>query len=175
MSEMDDLAGINLTASLIDRTAEIVAAYVSRNALTASEIPAFILTIYSSLATVGSVKSKAAEVVEQKAPAVSIKKSITDEYLICLEDGLKFKSLKRHLQSSFAMTPDDYRAKWGLPSTYPMVAPSYSAERSKLALSIGLGAKGRASKAVLPKLKSAKAAESKTSAARSSAKLKKAA
>ncbi len=124
----------------IETTAEIVAAYVSRNSVPVSELPNLIRSVHDSLSKLGS-----APVVEAAAPkrepAVPVKKSVTDEYLISLEDGRKFKSMKRYL-SGLGMTPADYRTKWNLPSDYPMVAPAYAARRSELAKTIGLGRKG---------------------------------
>ena len=124
----------------IERAAEIIAAYVSHNALSPTDLPALIKSVHVALLGLHTTTASAAPA-EARAPAVSVKKSITPEYLICLEDGLKFKSLKRHLMTDFGLTPDQYRAKWNLPSDYPMVAPAYSEQRSKLAKSIGLGRK----------------------------------
>ena len=124
----------------IETTAEIVAAYVSRNSVPMAELPSLIRSVHASLSGLGAppvTEAPAAPLV----PAVSIKKSITDEYIISLEEGRKVKSLKRYL-SGLGMTPADYRAKWGLPSDYPMVAPAYAAKRSALAKTIGLGRKG---------------------------------
>lgn len=124
----------------IEQAAKITATYVSHNALSPTDLPEMVKSVHAALA--GLHTKLVSEVpAEAQAPAVSIKKSITPEYLICLEDGLKFKSLKRHLMSDFGMTPEQYRAKWNLPPDYPMVAPSYSAQRSALAKSIGLGRK----------------------------------
>jgi predicted transcriptional regulator len=123
---------------LIEMTVEIVSAYVSGNELSASELPNLISTVFGALAkTDGS--ATAVEVVKDQVPAVSPKKSIFPDYIICLEDGKQFKSLKRHLRSSYNLTPEEYRAKWGLNSDYPMVAPNYAAARSQLAKKIGLG------------------------------------
>jgi len=123
--------------SLIRMTAEVVAAYVRNNILATSQIGDVISTIYTSLKSLDgtAVEPK----LEPAKPAVAIKRSITPEYLICLEDGKKLKMLKRHLRSTYGMTPDDYRAKWGLPADYPMVAPNYAAQRSAFAKKIGLG------------------------------------
>ena len=124
----------------IETTAEIVAAYVSRNSVPMAELPNLIRSIHSSLSALGAppvVEAPAAPLV----PAVPIKKSVTDEYIVSLEDGRKFKSLKRYLATSHGMTPAEYRAKWGLPPDYPMVAPAYAAKRSALAKTIGLGRK----------------------------------
>ena len=127
----------NTDASLIEMTVEIVAAYVAGNELPSSELPSLISTVYASLKNT----HEGTPVVESKelVPAVPAKKSVFPDHIVCLEDGKKFKSLKRHLRSSYDMSPDDYRAKWGLPADYPMVAPSYAAARSELAKKIGLG------------------------------------
>jgi predicted transcriptional regulator len=121
--------------------ANIVAAYVSHNSVPASELPALILSVDAALRQLASGQPVAAPV-EKPEPAVSIRKSITPDYLVCLDDGKKFKSLRRHL-STLGMTPDDYRAKWGLASDYPMVAPNYAAKRSEMAKRIGLGQVGK--------------------------------
>ena len=118
--------------------AEIVAAYVTRNSLPAAEVPAFIRTVHASLLKVAAGTVEAPPPVARE-PAVSIKKSITNDHIICLEDGKKFKSLKRHLATAYNLTPEAYRTKWGLPSDYPMVAPAYAAQRSELAKAAGLG------------------------------------
>jgi predicted transcriptional regulator len=125
---------------LIEMTADIVAAYVSANSVAPAELPTLILTVHKALGAVanGVVEPEPAP----KEPAVPIKKSITPDYLICLEDGRRFKSLKRHLRSRYAMSPEDYRAKWGLPKDYPMVAPNYARARSDLAKRMGLGQVG---------------------------------
>lgn len=121
-------------------TADIVSAFVGNNAVRTSELPPLIDAVHASL--LKATETKAAEPVsESKPPAVPIKKSITDEYLICLEDGKRFKSLKRHLSTAYNMSPDDYRAKWGLSREYPMVAPAYASARSSLARQMGLGRK----------------------------------
>lgn len=122
---------------LVRMAAEIAAAYVSANPVQAQDIPALIRTVHSALLEVSGVTAVAPEATPE--PAVSIKKSITADYLICLEDGKKFKSLKRHLRTRYGMTPDEYRAKWGLAHDYPMVAPNYAKERSNLAKRMGLG------------------------------------
>ena len=125
--------------SVVDIAADIVAAYVSNNSIAAADLPQLISQVHSALVKVstGVEEPKAVEI----TPAVSIKKSITPEYLICLEDGKKFKSLKRHLRTEYDMSPEEYRTKWGLPLDYPMVAPTYSEARSRLAKTIGLGRK----------------------------------
>ena len=118
-------------------TADIVSAYVAHNALTGDKLPDLIGSVYGALSR-ASVQGVEPEKVELK-PAVAIKKSVTPDYIICLEDGQKFKSLKRHLKAHYNMSPEDYREKWGLPRDYPMVAPSYAAARSDLAKNMGLG------------------------------------
>ncbi len=133
--------GTDMTAEtqgdLIELTAKIVTAYVSRNVIQVADLPNLITTVRQALASLGQAPEQA-EAVELK-PAVSIKKSVTAEYIICLEDGKKLKMLKRHLNATYNMTPDEYRAKWNLPADYPMVAPNYAQARSKLALELGLG------------------------------------
>jgi predicted transcriptional regulator len=125
----------------VDLTASIVSAYVSNNPTTASEIPALISQIHAALVR---VSNGAAEVPPEPAkPAVSVKKSMTSDYLVCLEDGKRFKSLKRHLRSQYNMSPEQYREKWGLPADYPMVAPNYAVARSQLAKKMGLGQQRR--------------------------------
>ena len=122
----------------IELTSQIVAAYVSRNVIQPSDLPALISTIHQSLKTL-SLPQEAAEAPADQKPAVPVRKSVTPDYIICLEDGKKLKMLKRHLSSSYGMTPAEYRAKWGLPDDYPMVAPNYAKSRSDLALKLGLG------------------------------------
>ena len=124
----------------IDTTAEIVAAYVSRNSVPVADLPSLIRSVHDSLLKLGSAPAVDAPTAPL-VPAVPVKKSITDEFIISLEDGRRFKSMKRYL-SGLGMTPEDYRAKWGLPKDYPMVAPAYAAKRSALAMTIGLGRKG---------------------------------
>lgn len=121
--------------------ANVVAAYVSNNAVAVADLPALIQTIQESFRPQDTVLVEAPA--EPLVPAVSIRKSITPDYIISLEDGRKFKSLKRHLKTAFNMTPEEYRAKWGLPKDYPMVAPNYAKARSDLAKQMGLGAGGR--------------------------------
>ena len=125
---------------LIELATDIVSAYVAHNAVPAGDLPTLIKTIHTSLDRMqaGPVPEPA---VEAPQPAVSVKKSVTDDYIICLEDGRKFKSLKRHLQSAYGLSPDQYRTKWGLARDYPMVAPAYASKRSELARKIGLGRK----------------------------------
>ena len=118
---------------------EIVSAYVSHNALPAAHIPELIQTVYKSLSDMEQSQGNAAK--EPLKPAVPIRRSITPEHIICLEDGKKLKMLKRHLRTTYNMTPDDYRKKWGLAADYPMVAPNYAEQRSQFAKKIGLGRK----------------------------------
>jgi predicted transcriptional regulator len=123
--------------SFIDLTANIVSAYLSNNPTPASDIPNLIGQIHAALLRVSSGRPDAPA--EPAKPAVSLKKSINPDYLVCLEDGKRFKSLKRHLRSQYNMTPEQYRDKWGLPPDYPMVAPNYAVARSQLAKKMGLG------------------------------------
>ena len=125
---------------MTELTAEVVSAYVSNNSVPANELPSLITQIHSALGST-SGGTTVEEPQEKQKPAVPIKKSLQDEYLICLEDGKKFKSLKRHLKTAYDMTPDEYRAKWNLGPDYPMVAPAYARARSELAKSMGLGQK----------------------------------
>lgn len=129
----------------IELSASIVSAYVSHNALSAADLPKLIAQVHGALN--GLAGPVAVEAAPELKPAVSPKKSITPDYLICLEDGKKFKSLKRHLRVEYDMSTDEYRAKWGLAPDYPMVAPNYSEARSRLAKSIGLGRKPEATPA----------------------------
>ncbi|KKC34544.1 MucR family transcriptional regulator [Devosia psychrophila] len=119
------------------RTSEIVAAFVANNAIGASDLPRLIGNVYTAL---GGLDQPVIGPTVELVPAVSIKKSVTSDFIVCLDDGKKFKSMKRHL-AGLGMTPDEYRTKWGLPSDYPMVAPNYTATRSALAISSGLGRK----------------------------------
>jgi predicted transcriptional regulator len=129
-------AGVQPMDSILKRACEIVSAYVSHNPLPSGELPSLIKSVFAMLATLdGSIASEQT----QLKPAVPIKKSVTDGYIVCLEDGRKMKMLKRYLRSHYDMSPDDYRAKWGLPLDYPMVAPSYAHLRSEFAKKIGLG------------------------------------
>ena len=128
-------------ASYIGLTAEIVSAYVSNNTVPAADIPALISQVHAALSRVSSKTGDGAG--GALKPAVSLKKSITPEFIVCLEDGKKFKSLKRHLRTQYNMTPEQYREKWGLSADYPMVAPNYAAARSQLAKQMGLGQQRR--------------------------------
>ena len=135
-------------SALIEMTADIVAAYVSANNVAVADLPGLIRSVHQAL---DGVSEGAAPPEPPKEPAVPIKKSITPDYLICLEDGRKFKSLKRHLRTKYDMSPDQYRSKWGLAKDYPMVAPNYAPARSNLAKQMGLGQGGRKAAAAAPK------------------------
>jgi predicted transcriptional regulator len=130
-------------SELIAMTADIVSAYLGANEVAAPELPSLIHAVHGALT--GLTGAAAPEPEAPKEPAVPIRRSINPDYLVCLEDGLKFKSLKRHLRSQYNMSPEDYRAKWGLPKDYPMVAPNYAKARSDLAKQMGLGLGGRGS------------------------------
>lgn len=130
-------------AELVELTAEIVAAYVGNNPVSSSDLPGVINEVHKALATAVTEAEKP-ETPELK-PAVSVRRSVTPDYIICLEDGKKFKSLKRHLRTHYNLSPDEYREKWNLPRDYPMVAPNYAEARSQLAKKMGLGQKGRKS------------------------------
>lgn len=124
--------------SLVELTADIVAAYVGKNNVTLVELPKVIAEVHRALAVAVGGTTQRDDAPEMK-PAVTVKKSLTADYLICLEDGFKFKSLKRHLRSHYNLSPEQYREKWGLPADYPMVAPNYAQARSSLAKRMGLG------------------------------------
>jgi predicted transcriptional regulator len=124
-------------ASYIELTASIVSAYVSNNPVAAQDLSTLINQVHAALTRVSSGQGEVAS--EPLKPAVSVKKSITADFIVCLEDGKKFKSLKRHLRTQYNMTPDQYREKWSLPPDYPMVAPNYAIARSELAKQMGLG------------------------------------
>ncbi len=122
---------------LVELTAGIVSAYVGKNSVTVADLPSLIQEVHDALSRVttrGGVPDR-----EESKPAVAVKKSVTPDYIVCLEDGKKFKSLKRHLRTHYKLSPDEYRAKWNLPHDYPMVAPNYAAARSQLAKKMGLG------------------------------------
>jgi predicted transcriptional regulator len=125
----------------IELAADIVSAYVSNNSVPAGELPALINEVYNALLRVGSNVAPAPT--EPPKPAIPVKRSVTNDYLICLEDGKKFKSLKRHLRTQYGLSPEEYREKWGLPADYPMVAPDYAKARSNLAKQMGLGQQRR--------------------------------
>ncbi len=126
-------------ADLVEMTAEIVSAYLGNNSVPISDVPALIETVFGALQSVET--GQASNAVPSVEPAVPIKQSVTADFLICLEDGKQFKSLKRHLRTHYNLSPEEYRRKWGLPVDYPMVAPNYAAARSKLAKEMGLGQK----------------------------------
>lgn len=125
---------------ILELTAEIVSAHVSNNSVPLSDLPGLIQEVYRTLAAVGTQPAQP----ERPQPAVPVKKSVTPDYLICLEDGKKLKMLKRHLKTAYNMSPEQYRERWALPPDYPMVAPNYAKHRSSLAKKIGLGTKPRA-------------------------------
>ena len=136
MFEMEDKSPSN---ELVEMTADIVSAYVSNNSVVPADLPNLIDQTFIALKQAATKDSQPRNV--ELNPAVSIKKSVTPDHIICLEDGKKFKSLKRHLRTSYNLTPEEYREKWGLPYDYPMVAPNYAAQRSEMAKKIGLGRK----------------------------------
>lgn len=127
------------TAEVLELTTEIVASYVSNNAVTSAELSGVIQDVYKTLSNLGTQASQP----EKPKPAVAIKKSVTPDYIVCLEDGKQLKMLKRHLKTAYNMSPEEYRERWGLPADYPMVAPNYAKHRSTLAKKIGLGTKPR--------------------------------
>jgi predicted transcriptional regulator len=129
-----------LSGDLLSLTARIVAAHVSNNTVAIPEIPQLIDQVYNSLTNIGK---EPVVLSERPQPAVAVKKSVTPEYIICLEDGKKLKMLKRHLKTAYNMSPEEYRDRWGLPADYPMVAPNYARQRSQLAKDIGLGTRAR--------------------------------
>jgi predicted transcriptional regulator len=124
---------------LLPLVADIVSAHLSNNSVPVAELPNLIRDIYRALSTVGEAEIPS----ERPEPAVPVKKSVFPDYIVCLEDGKKLKMLKRHLRTAYNMTPQEYRERWGLPPDYPMVAPNYAKQRSKLAKQIGLGTKAR--------------------------------
>jgi predicted transcriptional regulator len=128
---------------LLSFTTDIVSAHLSNNQMPADEIPGLIQKVYKTLANVNGETTISSE---RPQPAVPVKRSVTPEYIICLEDGKKLKMLKRHLKTAYNMSPEQYRERWGLPADYPMVAPAYANQRSMLAKDIGLGTRGRAEK-----------------------------
>lgn len=136
-----EVASMGEEENLIAMTVEIVAAYVGNNRVDPSELPHLIHQTYGALASSGQPQAHVSA--EPPKPAVPIKKSVTPDYIICLDDGKRFKSLKRHLRTHYDLTPEEYRAKWGLAKDYPMVAPNYAEARSNLAREMGLGQKGK--------------------------------
>lgn len=131
---------------LLALTTEIVSAHVANNSISLSDLPQLIQEVYRTLASVGTVPV----VAERPQPVVPVKKSVTPDYIICLEDGKKLKMLKRHLKTAYDMSPEEYRERWNLPADYPMVAPNYAQHRSSLAKKIGLGTKPRKRRRVVP-------------------------
>jgi len=131
-----------ITEGLVELTADVVSAYVSNNAVVSAELPTLINETYDALSKAAAKASK--PITEELNPAVPVKKSVMPDYIICLEDGKKFKSLKRHLRTHYDLTPEEYRDKWSLPHDYPMVAPNYAAARSALAKKMGLGQRRKA-------------------------------
>lgn len=142
MAEEEKVANANdnsMAAELVDLAAEIVAAYVGNNAVPSNELPALIKDVYGALAEAVGNGEATEQPAEELKPAVPVRRSVTDDYIACLECGGKFKSLRRHLKSRHNLTPEEYRAKWGLPADYPMVAKNYRETRSQLAREMGLG------------------------------------
>lgn len=125
--------------TLLALTADIVSAHVSNNSVSTSDLPALIRNVHTALSGLGAPGQEAAP--EKQSPAVSVRSSVKPDYIVCLEDGKKLKMLRRYLRTQFHLTPDEYRAKWGLPKDYPMVAPNYAETRRTLAISAGLGRK----------------------------------
>ena len=133
----DAEAATSKADEILQLASTIVAAYVSNNPIPASDVPTMIKTIHGTLGGLVGASKRGAGTAQK--PAIAVKRSITPDYIICLEDGKKLKMLKRYLRSTYGMTPEAYRAKWGLPADYPMVAPNYAAQRSEFAKKIGLG------------------------------------
>ena len=132
-------------SNLLALTTEIVSAHVANNTVAQNEMPALIEQVFRTLSGLGGASSGILSA-DRPQPAVQIKKSVTPEYIVCLEDGKKLKMLKRHLKTAYDMSPEEYRERWGLPADYPMVAPNYAKQRSRLAKDIGLGTKGKPKK-----------------------------
>ncbi|MFG1374239.1 MucR family transcriptional regulator [Xanthobacter oligotrophicus] len=133
---MTEILAENNDTDHLDLVADIVAAFVGHNTVAATELPALIQSVHAALSRLAA---PAKETIEELKPAVPVKRSVTADFIICLEDGRRFKSLKRHLRTAYDLTPEAYREKWGLPRDYPMVAPGYAAARSELAKASGLG------------------------------------
>ena len=134
------MENIEQSTDLLSLTTEIVAAHVSNNTVSVGDLPQLINQVYHSLANIGAVQATPSE---RPLPAVNIKKSVQPDYIVCLEDGKKLKMLKRHLKTAYNMTPEQYRERWNLQADYPMVAPNYARQRSRLAKEIGLGTRAR--------------------------------
>jgi predicted transcriptional regulator len=137
-------AHVSKSDELLKLASDIVAAYVSNNPIPVADVPGMIKSVHATLG--GLTTGGPSDASTTQKPAVTIKKSVTPEYIVCLEDGKKLKMLKRYLRSRYSMSPDEYRAKWGLPADYPMVAPNYAAQRSEFAKKIGLGRSAPATK-----------------------------
>lgn len=135
------MAEVGNSVDFVELAVEIVAAYISNNSVPAGDLPGLIAEVHSSLKRITEGPREVPA--EPLKPAVSARRSVTDDYIICLEDGKKFKSLKRHLRTQYDMSPEEYRAKWGLNVDYPMVAPNYAKARSQLAKEMGLGQQRR--------------------------------
>lgn len=140
------------TSNIIELSTEVVASYLANNKVDAAEIPSLIASVHAAISSAAT--SKVEEPQPELRPAVPIKKSVTPDAIICLEDGKAFKSLKRHLRTKYGISPDEYRTKWGLSSDYPMVAPNYAAARSQLAKNMGLGQQRRKQSSAQPAAKS---------------------
>jgi predicted transcriptional regulator len=138
MSEQSD------SNEILSLTTNIVSAHVANNPVAVNDLPQLIREVYQTLSSVGGDGERE---VERPTPAVPLKKSVTPDYIVCLEDGKKLKMLKRHLKTAYNMTPEEYRERWGLAPDYPMVAPNYAKQRSKLAKQIGLGTRARRKRA----------------------------
>ncbi len=157
------MVDVSDNTELLSLTADIVSSHVSNNSVAISDLPGLIGNVYAALSGLGG------EVVPEKAqqePAVSVRSSIKPDYIVCLEDGKKLKMLKRHLMTSYGLTPDAYRMKWGLPADYPMVAPSYAERRRSLAIRIGLGNKRTVEAAPAPAVKKPRAPRKGSEAAK---------
>ena len=141
MNQASDVGAPSRAEGALQLTTDIVTAYLSNNVINAQDLPAIIRSVHATLEALG--KDGAGTVETSLKPAVAIKKSITPEYIICLEDGKRLKMLKRYLRTRYNLTPEEYRSKWGLPADYPMVAPDYATRRSEFAKKIGLGRGGR--------------------------------
>lgn len=146
-----DAPQVDLNETLITLTSDIVAAHVSNNSVAVDDVPVLISKVYGALASLGQTAASAPE--EALKPAVSIRASVKPDHLVCLEDGVKLKMLKRHLMTHYNMTPEQYRARWNLPADYPMVAPDYAEKRRELAKQIGLGRKPGQKRGRKPKAK----------------------
>jgi predicted transcriptional regulator len=142
--------------NFVELAADVVSAYVSNNSVASADLPMLLNTVYTALTK--TAQGQSLETKSELVPAVPVKKSVTPDYIVCLEDGKKFKSLKRHLRGAYDLSPDQYRAKWGLPSDYPMVAPNYAKARSELAKTMGLGQQRRKEQPTPTKRRKAKTA-----------------